>query len=502
MARSAKAAYSLYLKRGRYYVNLRRLGGACKACVPEGATEATQDRATAERLALLWASELQEQKSASERLGFRSSLALADYGRKQIAAAEQDGTVSPRWAATAREYLANMLFFFERVQPESEGLSAAERRRMASPRNLASIGAPDVVELQEWLAQQPNGRGGTYSPQTVRHHCTVLSGIYRRAIRRGQLGTSYTNPVLAAGLPSIPETETLLMEAEDVALALAAAERVQTEAWAADEPRLSARRVVFVTLAMLAYTGARLDEAMRVDWLDLLESPGGHFLRIHSARKGKNASQVRRVRLVPISPLFADVLARWRRQTGCVVGPILTDPETGTQPCMVKAFAAVERRASLPGGLLGSRTLRVAYASHRAACEGVTWNDVRDELGHASLAMQARVYGRGRLNRESMGPHLDYSLSRWTHLLGDRATKITSSTDTPDRWTMARAERDIVIQTYLAAVQGMGLKMAGKVTGVNRAVVQRLRQGKASDVKSASLERMKTYLRTIEAYAA
>lgn len=502
MARIAKAAYSLYLKRGRYYVNLRRLGGACKACVPEGATEATQDRATAERLALLWATELQEKKSASERLGFRSSLALGDYGRKQIAAAEQEGKVSPRWAATAREYLANMLFFFERVQPDAEGLSAAERRRMLSPRNLASIGAPDVVELQEWLAQQPNGRGGTYSPQTVRHHCTVLSGIYRRAIRRGQLGTSFSNPVLAAGLPSVPETHTPLMEAEDVALALAAAERVQAEAWAADDPRLSARRVVFVACAMLAYTGARLDEAMRVDWLDLLESPGGHFLRIHSARKGKNAGQVRRVRLVPISPVFADVLARWRRQTGCVAGRILTDPETGTQPNMVKAFAAIERRAGLADGLLGSRTLRVAYASHRAACDGVTWNDVRDELGHASLTMQARVYGRGRLNRESMGLHLDYSLSRWAHLLGDRAVQLANSTDTPDRWAMGRAERENVIRSFLASVKGMGVKAAGKVTGVDRNVVQRLRQGRSSDVKSASLDRMRTYLASVDACAA
>lgn len=53
------------------------------------------------------------------------------------------------------------------------------------------------------------------------------------------------------------------------------------------------------------------------------------------------------------------------------------------------------------------------------------------------------------------------------------------------------------MRAFLTAIEGMGMKRAMKVTGVDRSVIQRLRTGAASDVKGNSLERMRRYLATL-----
>ena len=485
----AESLWSIYQKRGRWYLNARKLGGGQRALVPEGASSATTDKRTAMRLAQAIAGKLEADRTSAEQLGYNPRLALRTFGERFIAKREAEGDASPGWIRISREYLANALHFFEDVQP-AEAQTREERRRMGKPRNMASITAPDVTALQEWLAQQPNGRGGTYSPQTVRHHCSVLSRIYRRAI---QLEVIDSNPVQKAGLPAVPETDTVLLEAETVALALEAARLVQTEALATGAPH-AGRLLVHVALSLLAYTGTRLDECKRLDWADLMDAGGDTFLRVHSASKGRRAGRRRALRLVPVSSHLQPILAEWRRRSGRVAGPILADPDTGRVPALTKAFAAVERRAGLPAGTLGSRTLRVSYATHRATCTGVTWNDVRDELGHADLRMQGLVYGRGRLNREPMGDEMDYRFERWEHRLGDQAAQLAGTTATPDRWALGQPERAAVIAAFMASIEGMGKKRAMTVTGVDKSVVERLRKGTATDVKTHTLELMRAHL--------
>jgi hypothetical protein len=75
----------------------------------------------------------------------------------------------------------------------------------------------------------------------------------------------------------------------------------------------------------------------------------------------------------------------------------------------------------------------------RFGCPGVTWNDVRDELGHATLRQQERVYGRGRMNREAMGKELDYRVERWN----ERVQPLRAAT--PTRGEVAREEREQVV---------------------------------------------------------
>jgi integrase len=492
----SEALWSIYQKRGFWYLNARKLGGGQRALIPEGGTKATTDKRTAMRLAQAIVSKIEADKTNAERLGYNPSLALRAYGERFLNGREKTGGLSAGWLAHSRDYLLTAVHYFEDVQP-STVTSREDRRRMAAPRNMASITAPDVLEFQDWLRQQPNGRGGTYSEQTVRHHCTVLSRIYRRAVQLGQIDA---NPVQKAGLPAAPESDTPLLEAETVALALEAARLVEAEAVAADDPRQSARQIVHVALVLLAYTGSRMDECERVEWADLLEmgAAGEYMVRLFSANKGARAGRRRRsTRLVPLSPHAVPVLQAWRVRSGRIAGPILADPATGHVPSFAKAFAAVERRAGLPSGTLGSRTLRVAYATHRATCDGVSWNDVRDELGHADLRMQGQVYGRGRLNREPMGEVMDYRFSRWAGRLGDAAAHLASTTSTPDRWMLGKPAREAVVRAFLASIEGMGKKRAMTETGVDKSVIERLRKGAASDVKGPTLERMREHLKRI-----
>lgn len=93
-----------------------------------------------------------------------------------------------------------------------------------------------------------------------------------------------------------------------------------------------------------------------------------------------------------------------------------------------------------------------------------------------------------------MGPHLDYRLERWAHVLGTHAANLAASTETPDRWARRRGERETVISAFLAATSGLGTKAAQARTGVNRNVLQRLRAGTAGDVKTPTLDRMRRYL--------
>jgi hypothetical protein len=55
----------------------------------------------------------------------------------------------------------------------------------------------------------------------------------------------------------------------------------------------------------------------------------------------------------------------------------------------------------------------MSYATHRNACDGVSPLDVKDELGHATLAMRDKVYARARKHRVPMRPELDFRAERW-----------------------------------------------------------------------------------------
>jgi hypothetical protein len=50
------------------------------------------------------------------------------------------------------------------------------------------------------------------------------------------------------------------------------------------------------------------------------------------------------------------------------------------------------------------------------------------------------------------------------------------------------------VRAFLAAIEGMGIKRAMKVTSVDRNVIQRLRAGRAGDVKGGTMGKMLAYL--------
>jgi hypothetical protein len=82
-----------------------------------------------------------------------------------------------------------------------------------------------VQGFTEWLQQQPNGRGATLRPGTVRHHLNALSNLYRRAASERRVPSGY-NPVRdMMDKPTARSREAKWLEVPDAALLLEAARR-------------------------------------------------------------------------------------------------------------------------------------------------------------------------------------------------------------------------------------------------------------------------------------
>ena len=83
----APLPFRLYARAGRWYVDLRRLGGGREPCTPPGETRATQDRDVATALADEQYQALRRRRIEREdrkKLGLALPVGLHDYARDHL----------------------------------------------------------------------------------------------------------------------------------------------------------------------------------------------------------------------------------------------------------------------------------------------------------------------------------------------------------------------------------------------------------------------------------
>lgn len=421
----------------RAYLDARRWGGARRhALKAEGATRATTDPVTAEDLARAYVEERTTARASEERrgadsrrvqarLGLRGDAAIRTYAAHHVDALEEEGNTSEQWLDAVALLLDRAIYFFDVHQVEA-ATSADRRARpgLCSPRNLATVSAPDVTAFIRWLASEDGwrweaarreeqarkdakraargGKQGPFGPQHVRHHLNVLSLMFKRAISEGVLDLG-CNPVAALmRKPAVPKSTTEWLEADELAVVLEAARTYDPmREHGGREPLTCAPQL----LAFLVLTGCREDEARRMEVRHVHLDDG--YLEIPGTKTELA------FRTMPLHAQLAEILRPYLRRGDRIRAgdePLFPSDRTGEAfgDCR-KALDAIGARAGIPAGRLRSRVLRTSYITHRLlSLDGgrpVTTEMVRQEIGHSGSSRTIeRIYARVQRRRERLDP--------------------------------------------------------------------------------------------------
>ena len=465
----------------RAYADLRDLGGGRTALIPEGEVRATTDPEIAEHLLVQLMTELAEERKNRVLLGLNPDADLAEFSVYHLEEKASSGEYRQQYLEISATYLARAVAFFSRFQRATPEDPEPEPR----PRNLAAIGVPDVREFHEWLKTQPNGRGGLLGRGSRRHHLSALSGVFRRAISEGILPAG-SNPVSALmDKPKAKKSDTPWLEVDELALLLESA-RVLVE-----QDRASGRRpplpCAYEFVATFMLTGAREDEIRRleidhVDFeADVIDIPG-------TKTEGSN-------RTMPLHPQLREILLPYVESLDRSSGRLFTTEAGEPVGDWRKTLDAIATRAGFPQGRIRTRVFRTSYITHRLACidhgAPIDPYQVAREVGHASLAMIMKVYGRVQRRRvrmenlafrvESIGPTLQARLE-------------ALSAPQPPRERRGVEEGMDLVRRFVEAASGMSHAAVTKATGIPTPTVQRLRRGKQPTVQGRTKERILAFL--------
>ncbi len=184
------------------------VGGRRESLIVPGDELATTDVEVAEVLAAKRLAELNQLRARRQGRavhGLPRETTLADFAREHLIAKAKAGTTTQGWVAESEHYLRRALSFFGEQRP------------------LDAVTVADARKWSEQLHTQPNGRGGTMSGGTVRHHLNCLSNLFRRAQAEGFVPPGY-NPVTALmEKPRAKPQEARWLEVHEAALLLEAA---------------------------------------------------------------------------------------------------------------------------------------------------------------------------------------------------------------------------------------------------------------------------------------
>jgi hypothetical protein len=189
-------ALPIYWRDGIAYVDGRRWGKGRLSLRMEGDVCGTTDPIMAQHLARKLVDEWEEEQRVAARLGLRPGADFATVGDSYMEGL-CERRKSDRHVHSTYRCLLRALEFFDVVQAE-QATTGAERKRTRGPRDLSTIGVPDVSAYVRWLRSLNIGRGSSMSDYTVRIHLAALSGLFAQAISDGQLPLG-CNPVAALG---------------------------------------------------------------------------------------------------------------------------------------------------------------------------------------------------------------------------------------------------------------------------------------------------------------
>jgi integrase len=229
------------------------------------------------------------------------------------------------------------------------------------------------------------------SPRTIKHVHVLARGIFRQALK---LGDVKVDPTAQIGAPTVPAREAPVLRAEEIPVMLAAVHGT----------------ALYNTIAVLALgTGMRRGELCALRWMDVdldasrLEVRQSLEQVRHQPPRFKEPKTKRSRRSISLAPsVIAELKAHRKRQLEQRMALGLGKPPADTlvftladgRPCLPndvgQRFSEVMTAAGLPHVSL--HTLRHTHASILIR-EGVDILTISRRLGHSSAAITLGVYG-------------------------------------------------------------------------------------------------------------
>jgi len=353
------------------------VGGRREALIVPDEALATTDAEVAEVLAAKRLAELNKLRARRQGRavhGLPKETTLAEFAREHLIAKAKAGTATQGWVAESEHYLQRALGFFGEHRP------------------LDAITVADVRKWSEQLHTESNGRGGTMSGGTIRHHLNCLSNLFRRAQAEGFVPPGY-NPVAALmEKPRAKPQEARWMEVHEAALLLEAARTYRPARGDLAVP------FAYPLLATFLLTGGRTSEVLGLEVGDVSFDRKTITFRPNQWRRLKTATSLRAV------PMWLQLEAILRAYVFDADRPpshlLFPSYRTGEETMLTdfrKLLDAVAVRAGWRTGEIRSKMFRHTYCAARLQTldqgSPVSLFTVAKELGHGGEAMVRRVYG-------------------------------------------------------------------------------------------------------------
>lgn len=397
----------------RAYADFRdyaEVGGSREALIVPGEALATTDGKVAEVLTAKRLAELDRLKTQRQTRavhGLPRETTLSEFAREHLIAKARAGIVTDGWVAESEHYLGRALAFFGEHRP------------------LDAIAAADVRKWSESLHTRPNGRRGTMSDGTVRHHLNCLSNLFRRAQAEGLVPPGF-NPVVALlEKPRGKPREAHWLEVHEAALLLEAARTYH--------PIRSDLGMPFAhpLLATFLLTGGRTREVLGLEVGDVSFDRKTTTFRPNQWRRLKTATSLR---AVPLWPQLEAILRAYvfdaDRPPSQLLFPSYRTGEETMLTDFRKLLDMVAVRAGWKPGEIRSKMFRHSYCAARLQTldQGapVSLFTVAKELGHGGEAMVRRVYGHlGQVRHRA--EDLEYRIEAFEDKLKGRLAALRSA---------------------------------------------------------------------------
>ena len=386
------------------------VGGRREALIVPGETLATTDLGIAEVLAAKRLAELNQLRARRQGRavhGLPRETTLAEFAREHLIAKAKAGTTTQGWVAESEHYLGRALDFFGPHRP------------------LDAVTVADVRTWSEQLHTQSNGRGGTMSGGSIRHHLNCLSNLFRRAQAEGFVPPGF-NPVAALmEKPRAKSQEARWMEVHEAALLLEAAHKYRPTRGDLAVP------FAYPLLATFLLTGGRTREVLGLEVGDVSFDRKTINFRPNHWRRLKTATSLR---AVPLWPQLEAILRAYvfdaDRPPSQLLFPSYRTGEETMLTDFRKLLDMVAVRAGWKPGEIRSKMFRHTYCAARLQTldQGapVSLFTVAKELGHGGEAMLRRVYGHLGQVRHRAG-EVEYRIEAFEDKLRSRLAALRSA---------------------------------------------------------------------------
>src|SRR5213594_1286611 len=396
----------------RAYADLRAyadVAGGREALIAPGEKLATTDATTAQVLLARRLEQLDAARRGRTLHGETRHATLADFASAHLVAKAESQKFTEHWLEVTEKCLDRAIDFF------------------GAERDLTSITVADVRRWANRLLATPNGRKGTMSASSVRHHLSCFSNLYKRARAERVVPSGYDPVGDFDEKPSPARGEAKWLEIHDVALLLEAA---RTYRPAPDKGGWRPVPFAYELIATFLLTGGRESEVLGLEVDDVSLDRGVVTFRPNAWRRLKTATSHRSV---PLWPQLRAILERYlaERPPSRLLFPSY---RTGAEAIVTdfhKLLDAVAVRAAWKPGEIRSKMFRHTYCAARLQTldQGapVSVYTVAREMGHGGESMVRRVYGHlGQVRHRA--EVVEYRAEQFAATLGDRLKGLAVTT--------------------------------------------------------------------------